>query len=88
MRQAGHKPGHVERKEAGRVGIAIKPGTGKAAERELWSFCAAYPAMQIGKKDGVLLFWIFAEDEASLYSEMEYNKFCGTFDAVAYIMEG
>ena len=71
------------------MGIKIRPGTGKAAERELWSFCAAYPVNQIGSVDGVLLFWLPAdrEDEAGMFQDMELNIFCGTFDIVAYLME-
>lgn len=69
------------------MGIKIKPRQGKAAERELWSFCAAYPVNQIGESNGVLLFWLPAgrEDEASCFEDMELNIFCGTFDAVNYV---
>lgn len=64
------------------MGIKIKPGTGKAAERELWCFCAAYPVNEIGMKDGYILFWIPAgrEDEAECFRDMELNTFGGEFD--------
>lgn len=69
------------------MGIMIKPGTGKAAERELWSFCAAYPVNQVGQQDGYLLFWLPAdrEDEATCFEDMELNSFGGTFDIVKYM---
>lgn len=72
------------------MGIKIRPGTGKAAEHELWSFCAAYPVNQVGVKDGLLLFWLPAgrEDEAGMFQDMELNAFCGTFDIIKYFMEG
>ena len=72
------------------MGIAIKPGTTETAKRELWCFCAAYPVNRIGEKDGVLLFWLPAgrEDEAACFEDMEHNTYCGTFDAVKFIMEG
>lgn len=72
------------------MGIKIKPGQGKAAERELWSFCAAYPVNQIGESNGVLLFWLPAgrEDEAIMFQNMELNIFCGTFDIISYLLEG
>lgn len=69
------------------MGIKIKPGTGKAAERELWSFCAAYPVNQVGQQDGYLLFWIPAgrEDEIPCFEDMELNSFGGTFDIMKYM---
>lgn len=71
------------------MGIKIKPGQGKAAERELWCYCAAYPVNEIGRENGFILFWLPAgrEDESACFADMVENQFCGTFDVVAYLME-
>lgn len=71
------------------MGIKIKPGTGKDAERELWCYCAAYPVNEIGRENGFILFWLPAgrEDEAECFRGMELNTYGGEFDLVKYMME-
>lgn len=64
------------------MGIKIIPGTTKEAEKELWSFIAAYPINLICKDGEANFYWLPAgrEDEAEMFNLMQYNRYMGTFD--------
>ena len=66
------------------MGFKVIPGATLEAQKELSGFIMAYPSMQIGIDDDTILYYTPDATDAEMFSAMEYNEFCGTFDPLKY----